>query len=162
MLIKLLDKFVPDTIVDSYNRLADQIQWTDYGHKGKQAGLQYKVGEDFWTSAVGKSQGLELEYNNLNPLFKDTVFEELIAKYNLKRTRLMWVGPYACYSMHHDTTPRVHFPLITNPECYFLFKQGSVHHLSTGIVYWVDTTKAHTFINCSAEHRLHLVGVVES
>jgi len=161
-MIKLLSHVDVQPILDKYSQVEKDIQWTDYGHKGKQAGLQYKIDEDPWTSAVGRSQGHELEYDNLNPFFKDTVFEEVINKYNFKRTRLMWVGPNACYSMHKDTTPRIHIPLVTNSECYFVFRNGTIMNLSSGNVWWVDTRLLHTFINCSDHPRLHLVGVVDS
>jgi hypothetical protein len=161
-MIKLLSQIDVVPLLDEFHRLEKDIKWTEYGHKGKQAGLQHKISEDPWTSAVGKSQGQEIAYTTLNPFFKDTVFEEIINKYKLLRTRLMWVGPYACYSMHKDQTPRIHIPLITNPECYFVFLHGQLTNLKDGYTWWVDTTKTHTFINCSDQHRLHLVGVVES
>jgi hypothetical protein len=149
-------------LLDAYNQIEQDIQWTQFGHKGKQAGLQYRHGEDPWKSAVGRGSSIaESDYCEINPFFKNTVFEAIINQYNFKRTRLMWIGPYACYSMHRDATARIHIPLITNSECYFVFKQGSVLHLPTGNVYYVDTTEFHTFINCSGQHRLHLVGVVE-
>lgn len=161
-MIKTIEPIDVTPILDSYRELESSIQWASYGIKNKQAGLQYRDSEDPWTSAVGKSQGHELEYTTLNPFFKDTIFETLINKYNLKRTRLMWVGPWACYSMHYDRTPRVHIPLITNPECYFVFFPHLIKHLPLGSVYWTDTTRRHTFMNCSADDRLHLVGVVDS
>jgi hypothetical protein len=106
---------------------------------------------------------MELTYNQLNPYFKDTIFEKLIVDYKLYRTRLMWVNKMSCYSIHKDSTPRIHIPLVTNPECYFVFKDdASFIHMETGHVYWADTRKNHTFINCSEMERLHLVGVVES
>jgi hypothetical protein len=160
-LIELLSNIDINLLLDEYYRLEKDIPWTEYGHKGKQSGLQYSINEDPWTSAVGRSQGHELEYTNLNTFFKDTIFEEVIDKYELLRTRLMWVGPYACYSMHKDQTSRIHIPIITNPECYFVFKHGLITHLSAGNVYRVDTTKLHTFMNCSDTSRLHLVGIVE-
>jgi hypothetical protein len=160
-MIKLIDTINVENILTQYQQLENTIQWTDYGHKGRQAGLQYVINEDPWTSAVGRSHGSEFEHTNLNPFFKDTIFEEMIDKYKLFRTRLMWVSPYACYSMHRDQTPRIHIPLITNPECYFVFKEGLISHIPAGNVNWVDTTKFHTFMNCSNSLRLHLVGVVE-
>jgi hypothetical protein len=160
-MIKILSQIDVQPILENYQSLEKNIQWTDYGHKGRQAGLQHRTGEDPWTSAVGKNKGKELDHTNLNPFFKNTAFEDIINEYKLIRTRLMWVGPYACYSMHKDTTPRIHIPLITNPECYFVFKDGSITHLSPGNTYWVDTTRFHTFMNCSNKHRLHLIGVVE-
>ena len=160
-MIKVLAKINKQPILDSFNIIEKNITWTNYS-QGRQAGLQYKLGEDPWTSAVGKNQGDDMQYTELNPFFKDTIFETIIEKYNFKRTRLMWVNEKACYSLHADKTPRIHIPLITNPECYFLFQPGVLHHLTAGVVWWVDTTKTHTFMNCSDQHRLHLVGVVES
>lgn len=159
-MIKLLAHIDVHPILDEYNRLEKDIQWTDYGNK-KQTGLQFKDAEDPWDSSVGKSKGDELSYTNLNTFFKETIFEEVINKYNLIRTRLMWVSPMTCYSMHTDSTPRIHIPIITNPECYFVFKNGTIQHMPAGLVYWADTTQYHTFMNCSNMPRLHLVGVVE-
>lgn len=64
--------------------------------------------------------------------------------------------------MHKDESPRIHIPLISNPECYFVFQQSIVTHLSVGQVWWVDTRHRHTFMNASTQDRLHLVGAVEN
>lgn len=160
-LIKTIESIDINPILECYHSIESKIIWTEYNHKGKQAGLQYLDNEDPWASAVGRSRGKELEYSNLNPLFSNTIFEEIINKYKFKRARLMWVGPYACYSMHKDSTSRVHIPLITNSECYFVFKSGIIKNLESGHAYYTDTRNYHTFINCSDQHRLHLVGVIE-
>lgn len=159
-MIKLLEKVDITAILDTYNNIEKDIVWTEFGHKGKQTGLQYRDNDDPWISSIGKSKGNELSYETVNPFFKNTIFEKLINQYNLKRTRLMWVSPYACYSMHEDLTPRVHIPIITNPECYFVFRKGSIVNLSQGVAWWVDTRESHTFMNCSNMPRLHLVGAV--
>lgn len=140
--------------------LEEVIKWTDYGHKGKQAGLQFRGNEDPWTSAVGKMQQPEREYNQLNPAIKGTILEGLINRFELFRARLMWVGPYACYSMHRDLTMRIHIPIITNPACYFVFNDAAPIFIPAGWAYKVDTTKFHTFMNCSDKPRLHLVGAI--
>jgi hypothetical protein len=161
-MIKTLSSIDHNIIVNEYNTLDSSIVWTEYGHKGKQCGLQFKEGDDPWTSAVGPSKGDELSYNFLNPFFKNTIFEKLINTYNLCRARLMWVGPYACYSMHKDESPRIHIPLVTNKDCLFVFRSRMPMHLSAGSIFWVDTRYTHTFMNCSNTPRLHLVGAVES
>jgi hypothetical protein len=158
MITNLIDTIDVDAVLHELNTL-DSIVWTDY-IQGRQTGLQYKLGEDPWASAVGKSQGNETQYTEINPFFKNTIFETIIEKYNLKKTRLMWINEKSCYSLHSDETARIHIPLITNPECYFLFKSGSLHHLTAGSVWWVDTRLIHTFLNCSNHPRLHLVGIV--
>jgi hypothetical protein len=158
-MIKILTSYNIEPLLISYYKIEKDLLWTDYGNK-KQVGLQFKDLEDPWASAVGTSKGNELTYTNLNSIFKDTVFEEVINKYNLIRTRLMWVSPMTCYSMHKDSTPRIHIPMITNPECYFVFKQGIIQHMPVGSVYWTNTVNLHTFMNCSDKPRLHLIGVV--
>lgn len=159
-MIRTIDTVDLEEILESYHQLESNMSWTDYGTKGRQAGLQYRDIEDPWNSAVGKSRGEELAYTNLNPFFSNTVFERLIDQYQLKRTRLMWLNPMSCYSMHRDSTPRIHIPLITNTECYFVFKRGIIRHMPAGSVYRVDTTRYHSFMNCSDHLRLHLVGVI--
>jgi hypothetical protein len=158
-MIKIIETCPITEILDCYFKIEKNLIWTDYGSK-KQVGLQFKDLEDPWASAVGTSKGDELIYTNLNPIFKDTVFEEVINKYNLFRTRLMWLSPWSCYSMHKDSTPRIHIPMITNPECYFVFKQGIIQHMHAGLVYWTNTVNLHTFMNCSNKPRLHLIGIV--
>ena len=161
-MIKILRDVDISSLLTYYKKIEDIIQWTDYGHKGKQAGLQYKEKEDVWASAVGKHSNNELSYNNLNPFFKDTEFETIINEYNLTRSRFMWVGPMSCYSIHQDQTPRLHIPLITNTECFLLFKLGpKLIHLDTGKIYKAETRIPHTIINCSEFPRLHFVGILE-
>lgn len=151
-------------LLDCYHDLEDSISWTDYGHKGRQASLQHAPGEEVWSSGVGRAKKDEdiSAYHLVNPEIQGTVFEDVIREFNLYRTRFMWVGPYACYSMHQDSSPRIHIPLITNQGCYFLFRDRSPVHLETGHVYLTDTRRFHTFINCSEKPRLHLVGAIKN
>lgn len=159
-LVKIIGNVDTAALVSEFNRLDEQMVWTDM-RKCKQTSLQYRPGEDPWTSSVGKSNGFELQYTELNPFFKGTIFEELINEYKLLRTRFMWLNPMSCYSMHKDETPRVHIPLITNPGNYFIFKQTPPIHLTTNAVHWTDTRMFHTFMNCSEFSRLHIVGAVK-
>ena len=160
-MIKTIGPIDSSKILEVYNDIESGIQWTNFGHKGRQTGLQYSEGNDPWSDAVGRYQGKdESTYNLINPYYKNTIFEELITEYKLYRTRLMWVGPFAAYSMHYDATPRLHIPLVTNKDCYFVFKRGTVEHLSLGHVYHTDTRYEHTFMNASDQPRLHFVGVV--
>ena len=161
-MIKVLQSYNISPLLRYYLEFEKEMVWTEHGSK-RQTGLQYKPGEDPWTSAVGRSiGGGGLAYTELNPFFKDTIVEDIITKFNLLKTRFMWVGPMTCYSMHYDESPRIHIPLITNSQCYFVFKDDGVSHMPAGCAYWVDTRKRHTFMNCSDQFRLHLVGVVES
>lgn len=158
-LIKKLEEINFENIFLSYKNIENLCQFTNYGNS-LQCGIQYRPNEDIWSSANGTQIKDENDCILLNPLFKDTFFEQVINKYKLKKSRLIKVPGKSCYSMHKDNSPRLHIPLVTNPECYFVFKSGVVAHLEEGYIYWVDTTKMHTFINCSILERLHFVAVI--
>jgi hypothetical protein len=177
-LIKIVDEIDVNPILESFYKLESYIQWTDYPTT-KQTGLQYRNGNEPWSDGAGSglkwpqyesgSSAYSSDNPNLNktwyenisinPFFKETIFEEIINKYDMVRTRLIWVKPFSCYSFHKDTSPRLHLPLITNPQCFFVFKDIPVYHMSAGNLYWSDTTKPHTFINCSNQPRLHLISL---
>lgn len=161
MSVKVLDEIDITPFITAYQQLESGIIWNEYPN-GRQTGLQYTLGNDPWSDAVGRSKP---GYNwhkdvQLNQYFKGSVFEDFINRYNLTRTRFMWSRPCTCYSMHRDDSPRIHLPLVTNPDCYFVFKDEGLFHFEVGKVYWVDTTKPHTFINCSKDWRLHLLGAL--
>lgn len=165
-MIKVIGNIDIDTVVNQYLIIENQIQWVKMPPYHKQAGLQYAEDSDnLWSEGTGKLKGLvtpELKYSNLNPVLRGTIFEDIINEHKLVRTRFMWVNRMSCYSMHRDLSPRIHVPIITNSECYFVLKkesEGLIEHLPAGKVYWIDTRIHHTFMNCSMESRLHLIGV---
>jgi len=165
-LIKIVDEIDIEPILKSYHELESNIKWSDY-LTTRQSGLQYRIENEPWTDAVGSTiyslnRNLNktwYENTSINPHFKDTIFEEIIVKYNMTRTRLIWVKPFSCYSFHMDSEPRLHIPLITNTQCFFVFREIPIYHMQAGKLYWANTTKAHTFINCSKEPRLHLISL---
>jgi hypothetical protein len=160
-MIKLLDNVDVNPILECYKKLEGGIKWAEYPN-GKQTGLQYNGGNDPWSDAVGRLRAGQKWTTNalLNPYFKDTIFEELITKYKITRTRFMWLKPYSCYSMHVDDTARIHIPIVTNDDCYFVFKDKGCFTLPTGSAYLVDTTQSHSAMNCSSKWRLHLLGAL--
>jgi hypothetical protein len=84
---------------------------------------------------------------------------ELIASLSPRevgRIRIMQMRGRSCYSWHKDLTPRVHVPLITNPECFMVIRNES-RHLYKGAIWWTNTTQFHTAMNCSENHRYHLI-----
>jgi hypothetical protein len=161
MTFRVLDEVDITSIIEFYNQIEKDIPWIEYPN-GKQAGLQYHEGSDPWSDAVGRMKKGQSWTENvlINPFFKGTIFEEIISKYKITRTRLMWLRPYSCYSMHRDDSPRLHIPLITNDHCFFIFREHGLFNMPTGHAYWVDTQKEHSAMNCSTEWRLHLLGAL--
>lgn len=66
------------------------------------------------------------------------------------------------YVPHHtDTIPdgwmaRVHIPLVTNPEAWFIIA-GKEHHLDVGMSYLVNPAIPHAVRNAGTTSRIHLM-----
>jgi hypothetical protein len=71
----------------------------------------------------------------------------------------MTINPKTAYSVHTDPRPRYHLAVDTNPNAFFVFPihQEIVHIPEDGYVYWINTTMAHTFVNCGDKPRTHFV-----
>lgn len=86
----------------------------------------------------------------------------IIEKFNLYRTRFMFLPSITCYGYHKDNTPRIHVPIETNNNCFFVLDDKIVRLPADGSVYWVNTTLPHTFVNSNSHAsnftRIHLVG----
>ena len=123
-MIKVIKSVAELNLQEHFNAIESKIQWSNFGLANRQAGLQYLDGEDPWASAVGKSQGKDLEYTNLNPIFKNTIFETLINDYNLTRTRFMWVGPNTCYVCIEILLLESIFLLLQTINVFLYLKEG--------------------------------------
>ena len=79
-----------------------------------------------------------MDLNLLNEWFKDTYVEEVINEvnkhYNTTKWRFMKLtSERRAYSYHRDETKRLHIPLLTNEDCFFiideqLYKMNQVCH----------------------------------
>lgn len=96
----------------------------------------------------------------LNEPFRGLIFERILRDLGClqARARIMKLGGRACYSFHWDTTPRYHVPIVTNKNAFLFFDgQMPVHLPADGGVYWLDTRRAHTALNCDSTPRFHFV-----
>jgi len=103
----------------------------------------------------------EENYKYINPPLKGSAIEAWLNSLEVPvfRARLMLIPGRTCYSVHRDSQPRIHLPVITTDQNYMCFPDlGIMQHLAaTGDSYWVDTRQRHTFVNCSGQDRIHLV-----
>jgi hypothetical protein len=147
-------------------------------HNNDQVTLTSIDGKDDWTGGNGKTNQLlfpEADYNILNESLTNTYIGSIIYKYsNFYRWRLLKIKSKQTYSIHADAysgqvNKRIHVPIITNPDAFFVFydQQPSdnstitiqSHNLKVGKVYEVNTTGYHTAVNYGLTDRYHLVGV---
>ena len=112
-----------------------------------------------------KTPEWEQGFRHTQPQFKGTAIEEYMQWLGVPvyRTRIMLSRPKTTYSIHKDYSPRLHLPLVTNEQCFFLFANPErlIHMPADGRTYWVDTRQSHTFLNGSVFDRLHLVMIVD-
>lgn len=92
------------------------------------------------------------------PWYIGSYFETILHQFKLKRIRFMWLKYNSCYEFHVDSFKNLHIPIITNTDCFFVFKSGLIKHLTHDKAYLVDTTLEHTVVNGGNSWRLHLVG----
>jgi hypothetical protein len=111
-----------------------------------------------------RKEGLkEQDFNVVCEQFKGTIFEEayeeLNSKFILGRVRLMTLASKRCLTWHKDTSPRIHYPFITELE-NFMIIEDEVKHLPNNTWWLTDTTHNHTALNGSTKDRIHLVAVL--
>jgi len=124
---------------------------------------------DNWFAGTGKSESKTAEweqtFNHLQPSLVGTPVDEYIKWLDVPvyRARVMLSKSKSCYSVHRDYSPRLHLPLVTNPQCNFLIVDPLqfFHMPADGTTTWVDTRKPHTFMNGSLSDRYHLVMIVK-
>lgn len=120
-----------------------------------------------WQTGVGRIHDLEdtdeENYKYLNPILAGTMLAGIIEEYNCFRTRIMIMKPRACYSVHADRTPRIHIPVVTNPQAWMVWPYvNKCYHMQAGKIYYADTTKVHSFFNGAETERIHIVACVKS
>ena len=154
-MIKILETEIDlDKIHQEFTFLENTLGWDDHNKLYLQKSTHALI-DGFKTSS------LEME-KSFNDLIIPHEFElaRIVKQYNLFRTRFIKLNPENCYFLHKDRSKRVHLPLITNDNCFFLINE-KVHRLpANGSLYLVDTDKyTHTFINGNRDFtRIHLVG----
>lgn len=129
----------------------------------EQISLQGVEGNHNPYQSIGRLDSLNHSEKDFNvPIFSKLEYTNSVLKdLNIFRARVMNMAPKTCYTYHKDPTKRMHIPLITNENCFFVIEDEVVRLPADGSSYLIDTTKKHTFINASLEERIHIVGCVD-
>ena len=146
MLIKKMDKHYDiEKIILEWNNIYRLNHW----HNNNQIAIQHS-GEVSYTDGCGYWSGQEEnDYKYINPIFEGTIFEKIIKEFNGYNARIMLMKPKSVYSIHKDSSIRMHLAILTNLSSYFVFPEDNhVEHIpADGHIYTVDTTKKHTVFN---------------
>jgi hypothetical protein len=95
--------------------------------------------------------------SDLRNTWWETFFQSL--PWRVVRARIMIMKPRSCYTIHRDTSPRLHVAMKTNKDARFIFTDPAdiIHLPADGHVWWIDTRHEHTAINAGWEPRWHLI-----
>lgn len=165
MVEKIGFKYNLEKIRDVYSLALKNAEWSQ-SFPTIQSGIQTTAGNtiDFLSSCRPRVPSVEeKKYLTLNKLYQNSYLDDFLKDIPFKVCRLRWMvlHPKSCYTLHKDETKRIHFPIITNPQCYLIFQgDGNFYHLDEGNSYILDTTKPHTAMNGGEEIRVHLVGCI--
>lgn len=85
------------------------------------------------------------------------VYHTLSTEFKIGRMRIMKMKPWMCLTWHHDTSKRIHIPIISNPGNRLVIEDNSYHLPADGSVYFVDTTKWHSAFNGGTQDRYTLL-----
>ena len=168
--VPTVHKYDVDRVLLEWERIESDIVWHTSEDGSSQSCLQYdpKATEDMWTGGCGSFRNTSKEESNYDiivPLYRGTIFEEIISDLNGVRARFMKKRKHTTYSLHKDKSNRYHMALITNPHAYMFFPNAPNGGLrdsktfsipSDGVAYETRTTSLHTVFNCG-EDRTHLV-----
>jgi hypothetical protein len=89
-----------------------------------------------------------------------TYTNSILSELKMYRTRILKLNPKTCYSYHVDREQRIHIPIVTNENNFFIIDDEVKRLPADGNHYLLDTTKPHTFVNASFDDRIHIVGCV--
>jgi len=110
---------------------------------------------------VGRTTEFHYEERDFcEPTFNFTYTNSVIRRLGMFRTRVMKMKMKTCYTYHQDKTPRIHVPLVTHENCFFVYEDRVVRCPADGTAYYIDTRKRHTFVNSWNQDRIHIVGCV--
>ena len=168
--VPTIHKYDVERVLLEWDRIQSDIVWCNSEDGSSQSCLQYdpNANEDMWTGGCGSFKNTSKEESNYDiivPLYRGTIFEEIISDLNGVRARFMKKRKHTTYSLHKDKSNRYHVALITNPHAYMFFPNAPNGGLrdsktfsipSDGVVYETRTTSLHTVFNCG-EDRTHLV-----
>ena len=135
----------------------DQNQVAITSFDGKNVMVDNKFNEDY-------KRIPEIDLNYMNEWFKGKYTEEVINDLNKTYKTTKWrfmrlTSERRAYSYHRDETKRLHIPLLTSEDCFFIIDEKLYKMNQEGKVYEMDTTKKHTALNLGWNDRVHMVGV---
>lgn len=113
----------------------------------------------------GATRGARARLRDMNWKYrKGSYHQELKEQYNTIGGVYTKVEPRSCYAWHTDKCIGFQIPVISNPDCFFMFKlddNKSYHfHPEPGKAYLINNRVTHTFMNGGDLPRYYLLQIV--
>jgi len=123
-------------------------------------GMEEVDADPYFGIGSGKNYKPYKETDFIYPNFDIPYINSIIKKLNMYRTRVLLLKPKVCYTIHTDSSKRIHIPIYTNEKCWLIVNKDIIHLPADGNYYEIDTTQEHTALNGSPEDRVHIVGCI--
>ena len=158
---KLLGNFPVEILQPMINL---NVDWTapDFDRNGK----------DFYARTVRVPYGIRQEpFQEQTPAIKqvldafwpvDQVMHKLYPDHVFIKCEINYVAPHEDVGIHidfcwwHEHSHRIHVPVVTNDDCYFVV-ENRPHHFEVGKYYEINNRLFHSAINHGKTGRIHLV-----
>lgn len=112
--------------------------------------LTHAPGEQDWFKGTGPLMTCR-NFTEMNSYFIGSYFQNVLdtlkKDYSIGRVRLMLLPGQKCFSIHADSTKRIHLPLTTNENCMMIVDNEVKHMPADGGVWLTNTTRPHTALN---------------
>lgn len=148
-------------------------EYTDGWHQGQLVAKIINGTQKLVRPKDGGTEGIPplFEFNKPTEIYNGYL-AEIIEKLELlgltpRRARIIFLKPKKEYggkkfSIHRDGLPneynvRLHIPIITNPECFFIRNDGSTHMPADGNGYLIRVNKLYSEINIGENTRYHII-----
>lgn len=176
-LYKTDKKFNAEALLEVYKSLNDsshQIMITSRGSADLKEGIgdlrtylsdeeisKFREGD---IETVNRLRNFEWEWDHLHQIYKSTelenLYEYLQQYWIVGRGRFMNMdASNRALTFHNDNSIRLHVPIITNEDSWFMTEDRSMHQMEElGSLYVLDATKKHSALMLSRnKNRVHIV-----
>ena len=145
----------------------DQINLRKHSGMDDMLGITYGSGS-LYSKVKGSSFDNDKNWTQYISIFKELYITDVLRELEdyiwfhhkslMGRARLMRMKPKTCLSYHRDdSSMRLHVPIITNDDCFFINNETVGRMEKVGMLYLYDVRSKHTAVNASREDRIHLV-----
>ena len=150
-------KFNLDALTKDVYTVIETAGWGDKN----QICLTHPENQESWFIGSGgliTTKNFTVMNNFLVGSYYEQVHNTIKKDFLFTRVRLMNLVAGQCMSLHTDTQPRIHIPVVTNEQCLMIIDNEVKHMPAKGSAWLTNTLKTHTALNANLTmNRIHIL-----